>query len=486
MSISTRLIIILTIAVGLVMFVAGFLSLRQREIALGNAIEDELRAHAVTLKIALEETYTHQNPAETQNLINRLLDNSRIYAVLVFDENGKLLMLSQPTTTQTFLNPPELEKVLQTGEAVEFTREVNGQKFLSAILPVEMDNGRRGAVELVKPFTFVEAEITRARLDSIFTPWILLVTIFIVVTVVLRHNLSKPIYHLLEGAEAFGQGDLSHRVPVSKSKDELARLAIEFNRMADGIAEQKQQVQRETENRLALERELRHSERLASVGRLAAGIAHELGAPLNVIDARAEQLLSNPAAAPQKQVKNLTIIRTQTERITNIVRQLLNLARPYNLRLKTLDAGKLLKSTIEPFGDAAQQKGVEIEIQAAENSFVEADEEFLSQVFVNIVRNALQAMPQGGRLTVKTSRETVNENSYLQIEFSDTGGGVSLEHLPNIFEPFFTTKDIGQGTGLGLTVSRRIVEEHGGELRAENNKEGGATFIVLLPQTKEK
>lgn len=486
LSINTKLVLLLTLAVGAVMLVASFLALRQREAALETALGDELRAHAVTLQIALEENYQNGRINEAQKLIDRLRENSRIYGVLLFDERGELRSLTQSKTAVEFRQPPELTQVLQTGETIEFVRTIEDRKFLSIILPLRLssDGAKRGAVEIVKPLALIENDIARARLDRLATTLLLLATIFLVVYVVLRRSLSRPIQLLLEGARALGKGDLSHRVKVGRSGYELTLLADEFNRMADNLEAQRQAAETEAENRLNLEKELRHSERLASVGRLAAGIAHELGAPLNVIDARAEQLIEKPDAPREKQLRNLTIIRSQSARITRIVRQLLNLARPYNLRFEKINLKELIESALESFEG---QENLKVEFAAPDNLPVSGDADFLGQVFTNIFRNAAQAMNGKGILKIEIDEARRDEKQFAAVKISDTGAGIAAADLEKIFDPFYTTKDIGEGTGLGLAVSRRIVEEHGGAIEAANRAGGeGAIFTIYLPVEEKR
>ena len=485
MSINTKLVLLLTLAVGAVMLVGSFLSLRQRETALETALGDELRAHAVTLKIALEENYRNGRIGEAQNLIDRLRENSRVYGVLLFDENGALRSASQADAATNFRQPPELARVLETGEPVEFVRSIESRKFLSIILPLDLAENRRGAVEIVKPLALIENDIARARVGRVSTTLLLLAAIFLVVYVVLRRNFSRPVAALLGGARALGQGDLDYRVPIGDgaARDELGQLAAEFNRMADNLARQRRRAEREAENRLNLEKELRHSERLAAVGRLAAGIAHELGAPLNVIDARAEQLIEKPDAAREKQIKNLTIIRAQAARIAHIVRQLLNLARPYNLRFEPVDLRDLIESALGEF-EAAND--LRVEFDAPSDLTISGDEDFLRQVFTNVFRNAAQAISGAGILKIEIVETVRAAKNFYAVKISDTGRGIAPEDLEKIFDPFYTTKDIGEGTGLGLAVSRRIVEEHGGTIEAANNAQGGATFTIYLAEWDQR
>jgi signal transduction histidine kinase len=451
MSINTKLVLLLTLAVGAVMLVGSILSLREREATLETALRDELRAHAVTLQIALEENYQDGRIAEAGRLIDRLRDNSRVYGVLLFDENGDLRSVSQTTTAADFRQPPELAAVLQTGEQVEFVRAIENRKFLSIILPLRLAGEKRGAIEIVKPLALIENDIAASRVRWLATTLLLLAAIFLVVYIVLRRSLSRPILSLLGAARALGQGDLAYRVQVGDTRDELARLAAEFNRMADNLAQQRRTAEIEAENRLNLEKELRHSERLASVGRLAAGIAHELGAPLNVIDARAEQLIEKEDAGREKQIKNLTIIRTQSARITRIVRQLLNLARPYNLRFGTITLNDLIKSALEAFEPSEDLK---IEFVSNGDLKISGDADFLRQVFVNVFQNAVQAMSGKGKLKIEIDAARREGAQFVAVKTTDTGAGIAPEHLEKIFDPFYTTKDIGEGTGLGLAVSR--------------------------------
>lgn len=487
MNTGTRLIVVLTLMVGVVMAAAGFFFVRQREANLETAMRREVRAHAFTLQIALEDHYQAGRTAEAQSLIDRLSDNTNVYGVVLFDEAGHVVMVSDPLVPDEIRYPPEARQVVATGETIEVARTINGQPVFSIIMPIRVGAARRGAFEIAERLSFVRAEIARARREIIFTTLLLWGMIFLAVLVVTRRNLSRPIRELLGGAAAIGRGDLDYRVTIPRRGGEFARLAQDFNRMADSLAAQRRAAAREAEERVALERELRHRERLAEVGRLAAGVAHEIGAPLNVIDARAEQAFQSPDVPFQTRQRNLTIIRAQVERITRIVRQLLNLARPDNPRREVIDLALLVTGTLELIETAAARAGVEIETIAGEQVWVEADPDLLRQALLNISLNSLQAMPSGGRLRVECVRdgEARDGRVFAAVRVSDTGGGIAPEHMAHIFEAFFTTKEVGQGTGLGLAVSRRVVEEHGGWIEAANQSEGGAVFTIYLPRVEE-
>ncbi len=481
MKISTRLILNLTIVVSAVLIVASLLLLRQREQSLRKAAEDEVRAHAVTLRIALEENYAASHVLDAQRLINRLRENAGIYSVLLFNLSGNVELASHPDIPEEIRYLNEARQVMATGEKIEIERRLGNEDVFSIIMPLKVSDRPVGALEIAQSISFVHAEIARMRGEIVLMAMLLCAAIFLVVLAVTNYSLTRPIQGLLNGAAAMARGELSHRVFVQRSGGELAELAQNFNRMAESLVKQRRQAEREAEERLALERKLRHSERLAAVGHLAAGVAHEMGAPLQVIDGRAKQLVNHPATPAEPHQRNLAIIHNQTERITNIVQNLLNLSRTYELRRRPVNLSRLMDETVELVQPNADGFGVMIEKNCVGPGQAYADPNLLQQVFLNILKNGIQAMPQGGRLRIECLEASRDGVTFAAIQVSDTGKGIQPEHLENVFDPFFTTKEVGHGTGLGLTVSSRIVEEHGGWIEAENNEDAGATFTVFLP-----
>ncbi len=465
------------------MLAASLLSLGQYENALETALRDDLHTHAVTLQIALEEDYAEERIADAQKLIDRLRQNSEIYAVLLFDADGKLLAESKPMSDNTLRYPPELAAVIATRKWSETARSIDGKKYASIILPMQTGGKLRGAFEIIKPLSLIETDVFKARVYWFVTTILLMAIIFAIVFFVLQRSVIAPINALLSATEAVGKGDFAHHVKTSSRNDEIGQLAAKFNRMADSLNEQSLANRAETENRLRLEREIQHNEQLVIVGRMAAGVAHELGAPLNVIDARAEQLLNKPDIAAEKHERNLQIIRSNVARITHLVRQLLNLARPFNIHPVQINLLESINTALEQIESAAEKSKVSIELSVAENIVLAADPNYLQQVWLNIFINALDEMPDGGTLSIAAAPAA---NSFIVTEITDTGIGISPENMVRLFDPFFTTKDIGKGTGLGLPIAGRIIEEHGGRITAKNHGVGGAVFSVHLPLNQPK
>ncbi len=229
-----------------------------------------------------------------------------------------------------------------------------------------------------------------------------------------------------------------------------------------------------------MQEQLRRTERLAELGTLASGMAHEIGTPMNVIQGRAEYLLQRTTEEPIK--KGLATIIAQVERITKIMNQLLTFARRRPIERKPMDLKKTIADCLDIVQERLKQHRVEVETSYAEPlPLVHADPDQMSQVLLNLVLNAIQAMPEGGRLSLALEPEGPG----MKLSVADTGSGMPAETLNKIFDPFFTTKDVGAGTGLGLTVVHGIVEDHGGAIHVDSVPGRGTTFTIHLPIHRE-
>lgn len=486
MSISTRLILILILTLSAVSLVTGYYNLRRREAALQTTMQNEVRSHAHTLQIALEDHYSAGRDISAEQLINRLGGNPRLFSVTLFDHQGEPILTSNQRLAGQVSHDPEVDRVIATGQPIEHFHRLNGEEYFALIMPMKIGTGRRGAFEIMQPLAFVKSEISGARQDYLLSRLLSISLTLVVVIFVMRRGLARPVKLLLAGARAIGKGDLSYRVALPSKHGELAELAAEFNQMAEHLAEQREAAAREADERLAMERALRHSDRLSLLGRMAASIAHEMGTPLNVIDGRVAQLQEEPDAPVEMAQRNLTIVRTQVRRIARFVRQILHLAHPETLHRGRVEIAELLLATQELLAAEARRAGIQFQFAPGEPVFVNADQDLLQQVFLNICLNGIQAMPDGGTLNLKYTGAEIERDGqpFVSIRIADTGPGVAPEHLEQIFDPFFTTKDVGEGTGLGLAISRRIVEEHGGWIEVANQEDGGAIFTICLPQVE--
>ncbi|MBI4800792.1 MAG: GAF domain-containing protein [Desulfarculus sp.] len=238
-------------------------------------------------------------------------------------------------------------------------------------------------------------------------------------------------------------------------------------------------ILRDVTRRRVLERQLMHAEKLASVGILAAGVAHEIGNPLSAVSGYA-QLLTKDGVSEAERQEFARAIASQAERIDRIIRDLLDYSRPSPYAGQAIEVNQAIEAVLNMFFTSKRLAHHNLDIKrdlARELPPVRMDRDQLQQVVLNLVMNAAQAMDKGGHLTIRTRVQ----EGWVRIEFQDSGPGIPAAHLPLIFDPFFTTKPVGQGTGLGLSICDRIVSATGGRLDVKSKQGKGTTFTVLLP-----
>jgi signal transduction histidine kinase len=259
----------------------------------------------------------------------------------------------------------------------------------------------------------------------------------------------------------------------------LVTVVLVLERLREYVAKEQR------ERRVAIE-QLRHAERLNIVGKLAAGMAHELGTPLNVIAGNAE-LLETRRLSPEKQRALLGTIRGQTDRMSRLMRQLLDFGRAAGGGKVRVDLNGLARATGELLHPLALKRGCSLVVEPHEAPLpILANGAEIEQVLTNLVVNGIDAMPRGGQLHLRTGIDSRVDRSgdahgYACAVVEDEGTGIAPEDLQRIFDPFFTTKDVGEGTGLGLSISYGIVQDHGGTLEVTTRKGRGSRFKMLLP-----
>lgn len=305
-----------------------------------------------------------------------------------------------------------------------------------------------------------------------------------------RWLVGSPVKALVDKARRVGAGDYGG-VPVLSGNDELAELAREMSAMSESIAGAQTKLASETRARIDTLEQLRHADRLATVGQLAAGIAHELGTPLAVIKGHAQMIRSGEVAEGSA-MDSAKVVEEQATRMTNIVRQLLDFARRRGPRGDDSALGAAVRRAVELLTPILQKKSVEVAIVADEELRVHVDPEGLQQVLTNLIVNAVHAMAKGGKLTISVDRVTATPPADLgpspvecaRVRVTDTGTGIDPKDLPRVFEPFFTTKEPGEGTGLGLAVVYGIVRDFEGWIEVESELSRGTTFVVYLPRIR--
>lgn len=378
----------------------------------------------------------------------------------------------------------ELE-ALAPGETVTHVASTPDGDERFSYTSVALHGERLGFVELAES---LEAERHTARtivLDTLLTTLAMIVVCALLAAVLGLWLVGRPVQALAAKARGIGQGDFTHPLVLSQ-KDELGLLATEMNAMCERLAEATRRVETETRKRNATLDELRHADRLKTVGMLASGIAHELGTPLNVVSARA-QMIAAGDSTPEEAVDYAHAIGKSAERMTKIIRQLLAFARRQPSKHATRDLRRLAADTCELLRPLGAKNQVRIELkEGSEEALVDVDGDGIQQVLTNLVMNAIDAMPDGGVVEVSTVREVrpagdEHRGRYAVITVKDEGTGIAKEDLDHIFEPFFTTKSVGDGTGLGLSVTHGIISDHGGFIEVQSERTRGTLFAVHLP-----
>ena len=246
----------------------------------------------------------------------------------------------------------------------------------------------------------------------------------------------------------------------------------------------------ETTARIATVEQLRHRDRLAIVGQISSGIAHEVGTPLNVIAGRA-RLISEPDATLAEAQQHAVAIREQSERVASTIRQLLDFARRRGPQREETQIGELARRVLGLLRPLAAKRSVELVLLSSRSAAVASvDSTQIEQALSNLVMNALQAIVQGGTVRVgvdlapRSPPDDVSGHTseYVRVTVEDDGTGIAPEHLPHIFEPFFTTQQAGEGTGLGLSITHEIIRDHGGWIEVRSEPWKGSRFTVFLPK----
>ena len=291
-------------------------------------------------------------------------------------------------------------------------------------------------------------------------------------------SVTRPIRRLIAGIDEIASGNLKARIE-SSSGTEVGELAQAFNRLAGRLDEAQAERRRAQESRAALERQFRHAERLAAIGKLASVIAHEVGTPLHVITGRARHLARRlPDDDPFQ--ADVATIRDQVGRITRTMQQVLQSSRAIPVRRDIVDVGQLARDASRVVVQEYTVRSVEIIVSVPAGLTLLADADRLTQVLLNLLTNALAATPGGGRVEVRAEASMAGDRAGVVLTVTDTGTGIAPEDLERVFEPFFSTKRNG-GTGLGLSICRDIVRAHDGTITAERAPGGGARFSVWLP-----
>jgi hypothetical protein len=471
---------------------------------------------------------------EVQDFVRLYIKEKGFYELLIVDHQFKIIASKKPEWVNKPSTDPSMKKAIQTGE---LSAEIDKSGiFLSTFYkkmviysPLWHQGKIIGGIQMEVPIGDLVMSLLESKRIILITIILDALVLIIFGSFLLSRVLVKPIKDLVRLTQRISDGDFSQKIEAT-SKNEIGQLIGSFNRMIERLKENQESMENYLESLESTNKKLKQAqeelirtEKLASIGRFAAGVAHEVGNPLGAILGYTS-ILQKEGIDHEESKDYLKRIEKEIERINRIVRELLDFARPSKFEIKDVEINKVIESALSLLSYQNNFKNIETKLDLQSDlPAIKGDEFQLSQVFINIILNAIDAMPKGGILRIQTSTHVVEnldvdrfqriyprrrksdptESDYsrmrktdplaalfkkfsggdrlVKIRISDTGSGIKKEDLENIFDPFFTTKAPDKGTGLGLSISLRIVESLEGEIRVESEVGKGATFEVYFP-----
>src|SRR5581483_1022884 len=321
-------------------------------------------------------------------------------------------------------------------------------------LPLMDDKGTLlGGLLVVRPLADMRRALRELQKGIVLTVFLFVLTTTVLGLLAGRIYINRPLSRMATAMKQVRAGNLQSTVPIDR-RDEMGAVAAEFNTMVAELRETRQRLEQESESRRRLQHAIQEADKLITIGQLSAGLAHEIGSPLQVLRGRARTLLTRAHDADEVQ-RNAEIIITQTDRITRIVEQLLRFTRRRSATLTRNDVGSAIRNVVELMQYEAQRRGVSLSLHTPKNPptlWVDTDE--IQQIVLNLIANALAATPRGGQVTVQVEESRLaprnggQESRAVRLVVADTGRGISPDVRARLFEPFFTTRAAEGGTGL--------------------------------------
>lgn len=464
------------------MILVGFLTVVFVRAKVSNTLKEQYQSKGKSMAVNLSVRGTHliltQDYLALQDLANDLLKNDKdVSYVFIVDKDHRVLahtfgegfprellkgnvpVLDRPYTTQLF----DTEEGLIRDIAVP----ILGGK----IGTTHVGMSEQGIRQTIASVTMIIIGIVAAVL-ALGTIIVGIVGTFI----------TRSVRQLTQAAQEISHGDFNQQIEV-KGKDEIGQLTESFNKMSRNLQEQREKLTALANEQRHLHAQLFQQEKMSVIGQLAASIAHELNTPLNTIVLQTqllEQDLIKQGFKDEEKLSDLRTLETEAQRCKLIVQNLLDFSRQSQGKKSLADINRLLTGTLQLMKNDLMLRNIIVN-RTPENNLpkILIDKNQMQQVFFNLINNAVDAMPDGGTITL-TNRFLLKTNT-IEIYLGDTGCGIKKEDLNRVFDPFYTTKDPGKGTGLGLPICKRIIQDHDGTIEIESTLGKGSVFIIRLP-----
>lgn len=472
--------VVTSVVLPLVLFTAAAIygGLQWTENILEKRLQEEIELLARAIQQPLSQSLEERQYDELESLLESMFTFDRVYGASVYDVDGQLLAaagLVDSDLTQSRIATAAVE----SGEQRGGYRRVSGRDVFSYFTPLIDAGGRIGGlVQITRKRSDFDEGIDELRAWAWWAWGAVSLLLGLIAVVGHYRGVGRHVATQLHCMAEIERGQ-RHIRAEEEGPREMRQLARGLNHMLQGVLRAEQAVEAHRERERELNSRLRYSEKMAEIGRVAGGVAHELGAPLNVVDGRALQLQKRCQAAGIDVDDQVRSIRAQVERMAGIVRELLDFCRHSPSQMRVVNPERLREPCEQLVGDELKARDIALDWRGdVGDARIMAEPSRLEQALRNILRNAIQAATSRVELTV----EAVGDHVIFAV--ADDGPGLSEAEAEQVFEPFFTTKPPGQGTGLGLALVRSIADEHDAEITLERNSQGGCTFVLKLPVYK--
>jgi signal transduction histidine kinase len=477
MRIATRIFLYLFSLIAVASAILGYVSIQEERRHLLSNIRSEAKLIARSLVAVLRFYHPGDPGVELSKVLEDFTPQrwDRPPVLHFYDRNGSAVGATCVSCNPLPSKAVDLQSLPDNGQE-EFFKS-GAQPYFSLIVPLNgQDDLPQGALEVVLPLQQVNQTLAATMRRFLLFGILLATGLGTLIILIVRWNITDPIQRLIEAARHLGAGDFRSRVRTSGVAD-LDRLSEELNRMAGQLEELDNNRYSFFQEKLQLEKGLRHAEKLASVGQLSSGLAHEIGTPLNVISGRAEYLLSR-LANDDSACKHLHTIVQQSDNIARLIESLLAFSRKEQQAFTEISLRRPIEEAYTLCLLRSKRTRDEINLQLSlQEEMLIGDVNALQHLFLNLMLNSFQAIDETGVICISATKPS---QGLLQIVYEDSGPGIPEEQRSKIFDPFFTTKQVGEGTGLGLFIVANIVEEHGGEIQVGAALHGGARFLISL------
>jgi signal transduction histidine kinase len=437
-------------------------------------LEKEIELVARAMRVPVQQALLDRDLDRIEESLDAVFDIGRVYGAYVYDASGRRVATAGEARPG-WQEQAEAAEVVAIGEELGRYAELAGEEVYSYFVPLTASTGRiEGLLQVVRQESEIAQRLREIRDRGWWVFGAVMLLMFVILLIGHRLAVVRHVERLLESMGRVEAGEQAHRTKIT-GPNELAALGRGLNRMLDAIESMRDELDEKHHQHIQMTERLREQESLAALGRFSSGVAHELGAPLSVIDGDARRLLQREGIDEDSR-RRLDRMRRQVLRTRQLIRQLMEFVRSDQRECSRVSVDRLLRQVAGSTAPQTEMRGIKLDLMPVDRElFVSGFEVRLEHAVLNLARNAVQAAESVVRVSA------LAENDQVVIRVEDDGPGVPDEQHERIFEPFHSSRDDGEGTGLGLAIVRTVADEHGAGIRVSRSRNlGGSCFELVL------